>query len=356
MFDDLLEKIKAKVPDNIKEKIPFLRDDDEYEDDDEEYDDDDDTAITDADKVREALAKSDDNENEEEDEDEEDDDEDEDEEDGEDEEDEEDEISKKDKKRKKIIYAVVGVTMVLFMLPDEEEKTKKAPQSKTKVEKKKAKKAKSKRKKVAKVAKKSEIKPLEIPTPKLIEKSAPKIIKELKPVVAIPTAPPIVPIAPPPKAEIEIAAVKPKIEMVKDIKMPTGMEIPVEMKVPSLGEGKTTDVNILDGNENILKMLQGTNQKVVMPKIVGKKTILFSPPPDYEQIGRGLVYNCAGKFWACVDRKNYFKCKNNKKWSTANFKSLDCVDFDVYSTEADCATIQVHNINIIKSTAFCSIK
>lgn len=41
---------------------------------------------------------------------------------------------------------------------------------------------------------------------------------------------------------------------------------------------------------------------------------------NYQITGRGLIYNCKGKHWACVDKANYMRCR-----SLAKSGSKDCV-------------------------------
>ena len=41
---------------------------------------------------------------------------------------------------------------------------------------------------------------------------------------------------------------------------------------------------------------------------------------DYKRLGRGLVYNCRSKFWACLNKKEYLNCRGNLKWSKLNKK------------------------------------
>ncbi len=76
--------------------------------------------------------------------------------------------------------------------------------------------------------------------------------------------------------------------------------------------------------------------------------------PEYNQLGRGLVYNCKGKHWACVNRENYFKCRDNEKWVGTNNKSKECKPVDVYASDTDCKLVQINNINIRKETSFCN--
>lgn len=77
------------------------------------------------------------------------------------------------------------------------------------------------------------------------------------------------------------------------------------------------------------------------------------PAPNYERIGRGLVYNCVGRHWACIDRENYFKCVRSHKNATDNNLQIDCYPSDVYASDEDCKTMQIHNVNTITTTPFC---
>ena len=75
------------------------------------------------------------------------------------------------------------------------------------------------------------------------------------------------------------------------------------------------------------------------------KRMDYPTPPQFDVFGRGLVYNCKGKHWACVNRVNYFRCKrNNDFFKKLNVKP-ECVAFDVYYTINDCKVIQTDNIN-----------
>ena len=85
------------------------------------------------------------------------------------------------------------------------------------------------------------------------------------------------------------------------------------------------------------------------------KKLDYTPPPDYLNSGRGLVYNCKGKHWACVDRESYFQCRSNFRWSQQEKKEPECGVRDVYETLEDCRVIQVHYINMSEPTDFCSL-
>jgi hypothetical protein len=80
---------------------------------------------------------------------------------------------------------------------------------------------------------------------------------------------------------------------------------------------------------------------------------IIANPPDYLIIGRGLVYNCLGKHWACVDKKSYFQCSRNFKARKIQKKKPLCSVVAVYTSDEDCQTIQTYNINTSVPTDFC---
>jgi len=74
---------------------------------------------------------------------------------------------------------------------------------------------------------------------------------------------------------------------------------------------------------------------------------------NYLKVGRGLVYNCKGKYWACLNKSEYFNCRDNKEHLDLNKKLRECFPLEVYSSMRDCKIIQIHNINTLKKTDFC---
>lgn len=80
---------------------------------------------------------------------------------------------------------------------------------------------------------------------------------------------------------------------------------------------------------------------------------VYVDPPKYEILGRGLVYNCKGKHWACVDKANYQVCHKNMKYNSENGKASECVTQNVYANEEDCNTVQRYNVSTSVSTSFC---
>ena len=114
-----------------------------------------------------------------------------------------------------------------------------------------------------------------------------------------------------------------------------------EVKVPSVGE------------EVIIK----TNEKseAIENKMTAKITeeLVETPAPNYEQVGRGLVYNCKDKFWACVDKPAYISCNKNMKYNQKNGKTLQCSTVAIYANEDDCAKVQKYNVSVNEPTNFC---
>ena len=74
---------------------------------------------------------------------------------------------------------------------------------------------------------------------------------------------------------------------------------------------------------------------------------------NYLKVGRGLAYNCKEKFWACLNKEQYFNCRDNQERFDLQKKARECYPLEVYSSVEDCKIIQIHNINILKKTDFC---
>jgi len=81
--------------------------------------------------------------------------------------------------------------------------------------------------------------------------------------------------------------------------------------------------------------------------------ITETAPPAYDQVGRGLVYNCKDKYWACLDKPAYVTCNKNQKWNKSKGNTPECAVADIYSSDEDCAKVQKYNVSTNASTAFC---
>ncbi len=73
--------------------------------------------------------------------------------------------------------------------------------------------------------------------------------------------------------------------------------------------------------------------------------IEYVSPPNYEVLGRGLVYNCIKQHWACVDKANFFQCSKNAKWFASQSKGSECMTDAVFATIEDCNSGQLQRIN-----------
>ena len=89
------------------------------------------------------------------------------------------------------------------------------------------------------------------------------------------------------------------------------------------------------------------------PKI--RKKLEYTSPPDYTQSGRGLVYNCKGQHWACVDKSSYFQCRKNYFWARQENKPPECAIKNVYANDTDCHIVHEHYLNNQQSTDFCEV-
>lgn len=70
---------------------------------------------------------------------------------------------------------------------------------------------------------------------------------------------------------------------------------------------------------------------------------------NYQAAGRGLVYNCRGKHWACVDKSNYVKCQ---KLSRSGLK--ECMTRGVLKTNDACFETQRNFTTTNVNTQFCN--
>jgi hypothetical protein len=114
----------------------------------------------------------------------------------------------------------------------------------------------------------------------------------------------------------------------------------VDGQVPT-DESSMTD-KILEDLEKQVKKDQ--------PKEVKKE---YVSPPDYEYVGRGLVYNCAGKHWACVDAPSYKTCEDNYSSVTFKKKTIECYPFNVYESTKGCQAMQNRVVSSNAKTKFC---
>ncbi|HAZ11490.1 MAG: hypothetical protein A2X86_10930 [Bdellovibrionales bacterium GWA2_49_15] len=82
----------------------------------------------------------------------------------------------------------------------------------------------------------------------------------------------------------------------------------------------------------------------------------YVAPPTYKVWGRGLVYDCIKKEWACVGRYAYLQCRANMKWNVSHNKPHECHIIRVYHTDLDCIMVQLYNITRNVKVDFCKEK
>lgn len=79
----------------------------------------------------------------------------------------------------------------------------------------------------------------------------------------------------------------------------------------------------------------------------------YVAPPNYEYRGRGLVYNCQGKHWACVDGPSYKTCEDNASSLKYLKRPAECYPFNVYETVKGCEGTQYRMVSSSAKTKFC---
>ena len=113
-------------------------------------------------------------------------------------------------------------------------------------------------------------------------------------------------------------------------------------------QGTTTQVPV-----DSKKEAASSSSTQPLPKI--RQKLEYTAPPDYTQAGRGLVYNCKGQHWACVDKSSYFQCRKNYFWARQESKPPECAIKNVYANDTDCHIIHEHYLNNQQSTDFCKV-
>jgi hypothetical protein len=79
----------------------------------------------------------------------------------------------------------------------------------------------------------------------------------------------------------------------------------------------------------------------------------LTKPINYEKLGPGLIYNCEGGHWACVDRDNYFNCRSAEQQVENSSAIPACAISDVYASVKDCQIMQIYNVNMAKLPDKC---
>lgn len=365
--DELKEKLQGIV-EGFKEKIPALNkkkgdDEEDFEDEefDEEFDEDTGKVEVDPSDMGEEIDVEDgteteigspgDLDDEDEDEDEEDDEED---------EDDEDDDEKKKKQKKMLVQGLLVLVIAYLgydILMGEQSGNEVPPPPANAVKKRKPRKRRERAKPaVKKEAPQVQDKIVAAPEPTPIATPEPTPIATPEP-TPIPTPEPT-PIATPEPTPEPIAIEEPQV-----IENNNAAGIPPETPSEPLDSrvGEEVVEKSLTMDDKVDKILEKSKEAEMNKeksqddnKSNSEEPSEYVEPPNYKRLGRGLVYNCVGRHWACVDKFSYFQCRENSKWSSANKKTPECVTKNVYASEKDCSVVQLHFINTREATDFCN--
>lgn len=153
---------------------------------------------------------------------------------------------------------------------------------------------------------------------------------------------------------------QPKIEeVIEKVAEKVAEQVPPKVP-PSVEEVKPTgelDQNLdslidsVEAKDKTATEAQAKKETKLEDKIVADD--VYMPPPSYDHLGRGLVYNCKEKYWACVDKLSYVNCNKNMKWNKTHQKPAECAVSSVYNSDDDCGVVQKYNISSSVPTPFC---
>jgi len=121
-----------------------------------------------------------------------------------------------------------------------------------------------------------------------------------------------------------------------------------------IGEDMTGEDMGGGADENLTDQILQDLEKQAKSKPTAEPQKEYVAPPDYEYRGRGLVYNCVGKHWACVDGPSYKTCEDNASSVQYLKKKVECHPFNVYETTRGCESMQNRMVSSSAKTSFCS--
>lgn len=212
------------------------------------------------------------------------------------------------------------------------------------------------------VKKKADIAPEETVTP------APEATEPVSEPTAETVADAPAPIEAAPSEVIEEPATAPRIEDVAPEAGTTTLapeDEPASVPAPEFNnevvsaESSTTDSVTGEASEPSTddlteQILTGLEKEVNKDQKKAPAKTEYVAPPDYEYQGRGLVYNCTGKHWACVDGPSYKACEDNASSNEFLKKKPECHPFNIYESPRGCASIQNRMVSSNAKTAFCN--
>ncbi|MGB0453390.1 MAG: hypothetical protein ACPGJV_06715 [Bacteriovoracaceae bacterium] len=232
----------------------------------------------------------------------------------------EEELSSEEKRKKIIRYTIIGGAILYiaaeFMFPKDEPKPKVV----------------AKKKRAVKKPKKTKASPKPV-----VQEGHKEKLKEIEPI--------------------------PTVTQTSEVKGPSldtnqNEEITIEPseKKPEMEQDLTFNEDKLGQNiesqkfqDNMEKIIQKVDETATEQEEAPE----FISAPDYTKFGRGLVYNCKDKHWACIDRPRWRECELNLKYNQFYGKDLECFPKSVYKSNRDCRLVQVYNVNMGVSADFC---
>lgn len=134
-------------------------------------------------------------------------------------------------------------------------------------------------------------------------------------------------------------------EVVESKPVETSVDQKLDELVQQPGIGQAEEIKV--PSAEVEKKEESMASKIV------DDNVTETPPPQYDQVGRGLVYNCKDKYWACVDKPSYVTCNKNMKWNKSKGNASECVIQAIYSSDDDCAKVQKYNVSTSQTTEFC---
>lgn len=120
----------------------------------------------------------------------------------------------------------------------------------------------------------------------------------------------------------------------------------------STGEVVSTGENLLDDGTTTEDVLMKLEDKLKHNAKQEENEIVYTTP-RYNVVGRGLVYSCKGKHWACVNGENYGKCEKNFNFHKGANRPTECYPSDVYISNYDCGRAQQLRIDTNRKIDFC---
>jgi hypothetical protein len=151
-----------------------------------------------------------------------------------------------------------------------------------------------------------------------------------------------------PEAVEPIAAVEPEPVIEKET-APEKTEDIVDITVPA----DSNPLNNLKNEDMSDQILADLEKQLKEKEGVSNNVSNYLNPPDYDYLGRGLVYNCKGRHWACIDGPSYKTCESNFSYLKNKNKAKECFPVSVFQTDRACQYVQKKKVSSNSETSFC---